>query len=44
MSKAVAWRRQGKYTELMLLASEADRAKSDEEYRCEGGYAGVIRL
>ncbi len=44
VSKAVAWRRQGKYTELMLLASEADRAKSDEEYRCEGGYAGVIRL
>ena len=44
VSKAVAWRRQGKYTELMLLASEADRAKSDEEYRCEGGYAGVVRL
>ena len=44
VSKAVAWRKQGKYTELMLLASEEDRKKSDEEYRCEGGYAGVIRL
>ncbi len=44
VSKAVAWRKQGKYTELMLLASEEDRKKSDEEYRCEGGYAGVVRL
>ena len=44
VSKAVAWRKQGKYTELMLLASEEDRKKRDEEYRCEGGYAGVVRL
>jgi ATP phosphoribosyltransferase regulatory subunit len=44
VSRAAAWRRQGKYTELMLLASEKDIEKSDEEYRREGGYAGVIRL